>query len=171
MENFIMRTLKQYDLCTFEPWQGKPYIVPDLEPGDEVTLLEDEHYDWENGIYCLGFDSEGDVIKPYIPLCCLKLKTPAEERKDLYGIMNYPGLDFLRIFKQDTPTDINASYNDEHLIGKVSHRCIIGWAEPVKIANEGIGDISSKDIARLRLQALVAKLNEELYKQHLNYDD
>lgn len=170
MANFIMRTLKRHDLCTFEPWQGKPYVVQDLEPGDEVTLLEDEHYDWENGIHCFGFDSEGDVITPYIPLCCLKLKTPVENRKDLYGITDYPGLDFARVFKQNTPIDITASYNDEHLTGKVSRRCIIGWAEPVKIANEGIGDIPSKDLARLRLQALVVKLNEELYKQHRNHD-
>ena len=167
MGNFTMRSLKQYDLCTFEPWQGKPYVVSDLEPGDEVTLLEDEHYNWEDGMYCFRVDSEGDAIHTFVPLCCLKLKVPVEKRKDLYGIMDYPGLDFLRIFKQDTPIDVNASYNDEHLTGKVSHRCIIGWAEPVRAANEGIGDISSKDLARLRLQALVVKLNEELYKQNL----
>lgn len=163
-----MRTLKQYDLCTFEPWQGKPYVIFDLEPGDEVTLLEDEHYDWEDGMYCLRVDSEGDVIRTYVPLCCLKLKVPVEKRKDLYGMLDYPGLNFIRIFKQDTPVDLTASYKDEHLAGKVSHRCIIGWAEPILIENESVGDISSKNLARLRLRALVAKLNEELYKQNLN---
>lgn len=166
-----MRPLKQHDLCTFEPWQGKPYIVAELEPGDEVTLLEDEHYNWEDGMYCFRVDSEGDAIHTFVPLCCLKLKVPVEKRKDLYGIMDYPGLDFLRIFKQDTPIDVNASYNDEHLTEKVGHRCIIGWAEPVRAANEGIGNISSKDLARLRLQALVVKLNEELYKQNLNNEN
>lgn len=167
MGNFTMRLLKQYDLCTFEPWQGKPYVSFDLEPGDEVTLLEDEHYDWENGMRCLRVDSEGDVIKTYVPLCCLKLKVPVEKRKDLYGVMDYPGLDFVRIFKQNVPIDLTATYNDEQLTGKVSRRCILGWAKPVKIANEGIGDISSKDLAGLRLKALAAKLNEELYKQNL----
>lgn len=81
MGNFIMRPLKQHDLCTFEPRQDKPYVISDLEPGDEVTLLEDERCDWE----------------------------------------------------------------------------------------EDIGDISSKDLAGLRLKAIAAKLNEELYKQNLNH--
>ena len=163
-----MRTLKQYDLCTFEPWQGKPYIVPDLEPGDEVTLLEDEHYDWESGISCLGFDYEGAVIKPYIPLCCLRLKTPAEDRKNLYGIVDYPGYGFLRIFKQDLPLDITASYVSSE---DASDRCVLGYAEPITCTDNSSDTYAEKDLARLRLNAIVCRLNEELYKQRLNYDD
>lgn len=166
MENFIMRTLKQYDLCTFEPWQGKPYTIQDLEPGDEVTLLEDEHYDWEDGIYCLGFDSEGDVIKTCIPLCCLKLKTPAEDRKNLYGIVDYPGYGFLRIFKQDLPIDITASYIS---FEDVSDRCVLGYAEPLTCTDKDSDTYTEKELAGLRLKAIVCKLNEELYKQRLNH--
>lgn len=116
MESFIMSVLEKYDKCVFEPYKGKPFNIPGLCPGDEVILLEDEHYDWENGILCMFTDREDDtIVERCIPLCCLRRIEKAQERNDRYHVRRYIGLDYFRIFKDNLPMDIYFSFDTDEV--------------------------------------------------------